>query len=59
MNKLKYHSISIKFCRYFQKWKIKFINENYDGHNCLIKKYHVYFAINGIEHDISLRMLTF
>lgn len=59
MNKLKYHSKTIKFCRYFQKWKIKFIIANYDGHNCIIKKYYVCFAINGIEHDISLRMLTF
>jgi len=59
MNKLKYHTKTTNFCRYFLKWKIKFITENYDGHNFLIKTLYICFAINGIEHDISLRMLTF
>ncbi len=59
MNKLKYHIKTTNFCRYLLKWKIKLIAENYDGHNFLIKSFYICLAINGIEHDISLRMLTF
>ena len=59
MNELKNSTKTTNFCRYYLKWKINFIREIYDGHNCLIKSLFIRFTINGIEHDISLRMLTF
>jgi hypothetical protein len=59
MNKLKYQAKTNNLCRYFLKLKITFITENYDGQNFLINSFYICFAIIGIEHDISLRMLTF
>jgi len=59
MNKLKYHTKTTNFNRYLLKWKIKLITENYESHNFIIKSIIICFVINGIEHDISLRMLTF
>jgi len=48
----------MNFCKFFPKWKIKFISENYDGQNCLVESSFTGHAISGIEHDNFLRMLT-
>ena len=41
------------------KNKINLVTENYEMHNFIIKSIFICININGIEHDISLKMLTF
>ena len=59
MNKLKYHAKTTNFYGILIKYKIKLVTENYEVHNFIIKSNFICIDINGIEHDISLRMLTF
>ncbi len=59
MNKLKYHAKTTNLYGNLIKCKINLITENDESHNFIIKSIIICSAINGIEHDISLRMLTF
>ncbi len=59
MNKLKYHAKTTNLYGNLIKCKINLITENYEVHNFIIKSRFICIDINGIEHDISLRMLTF
>jgi hypothetical protein len=59
MNKLKYHAKTTNFYGNLLKYKINLVTENYEMHNFIIKSIFICININGIEHDISLKMLTF